>query len=39
MKAMKSRGFPIKGTIHLASIIPFLGIPESFITRVNVAGR
>ena len=28
LKAMKSCGFPIKGTIHLASIIPFLGIPR-----------
>lgn len=33
---MSSYGFPIKGTMHLASIIPFLGIPDSLITRVNV---
>ncbi|CAE7460928.1 erg26, partial [Symbiodinium pilosum] len=37
-QAMKDRGYPIKGTFHLASIIPFVGVPESFIMRVNVDG-
>lgn len=36
---MSSYGFPIKGTMHLASIIPFLGIPVARMRseiRMNV---